>query len=313
MEEDLRRVPQRILEEVSKVVIGKDDAKEILLVALLAEGHVLVEGLAGTAKTLLCRTFSQAIGGVFKRIQFAPDLLPSDITGFYLYWPSGEPRFQPGPIFANVVLADELNRATPRTQAALLEAMQERQVTVERETHLLPYPFMVVASQLVYGAEGTYPLTEVQIDRFMFRVWSGFPEPEEEKCILERIEFLDAPDVRPVTDPEEIRRVCEEVRKVYVAEELRDYIVRVVGRIRGDPDVLAGPSPRGSIALYKGARALAFLRGRDYVIPDDIKRLVPFALPHRIKLRPEAEMEGLGSGEVVERALEETPVPKGGL
>ena len=178
---DITGIPGRILDEVSKVVIGKDEIKEMLLVALLSEGHVLIEGLPGTAKTLLAKTFSSVIGGEFKRIQFTPDMLPADVTGFNLYTPDGKSRFLQGPLFANVVLSDELNRTTPRTQAALIEAMQERQVTIEGKTHVLPRPFMIIASQLPYGSEGTYPLTEVQADRFMLRVWSDYLSKEDEK------------------------------------------------------------------------------------------------------------------------------------
>jgi MoxR-like ATPase len=186
----LAGVPGKILEEVSKVVVGKDEIKEMLLVALLSEGHVLIEGLPGTAKTLLAKTFSQVIGGEFKRIQFTPDMLPADVTGFYLYTPDGNSRFMEGPLFANVVLSDELNRTTPRTQSALIEAMQERQVTVEGKTRLLPRPFMIIASQLPYGSEGTYPLTEVQADRFMLRVWSDYLSKEEEEQVISNLDYI---------------------------------------------------------------------------------------------------------------------------
>lgn len=311
--EDLKRlmdVPGRILDEVSKVVVGKGEVKETLLVALLSEGHVLIEGMTGTAKTLLARTFAQVIGGGFKRIQFTPDMLPADVTGFYMYTPSGEARFIPGPVFTNILLTDELNRATPRTQAALLEAMQERQVTIEGRTHPLPRPFMVIASQMPYGAAGTYPLAEVQVDRFMFRAWSGYPTKEEEEMVVGKIDYIEEPDVSVVSRPEDVLSLQRLVRKVHVSERVRRYIVDLVGCIRQDPDVLIGPSPRASIALYKGSRALAFLQRRDYVIPDDVKRLAPQALEHRIRVKPEAEMEDVTPKAIVERALKETPVPK---
>ena len=300
----------RIWKEVSKVVIGKDDIKFLLLVALLCRGHVLIEGLAGSAKTTLAKTFSKVIGGEFRRIQFTPDMLPADVTGFYIYSPDGNSRFVPGPVFGNVILADELNRTTPRTQAGLLEAMQENQVTIEGKTHLLPKPFMVIASQLPYGGEGTYPLTEVQIDRFMFRGWSGYPGKEEEEQVIERIDYLEEPDIETMVEVEEVFNLQQAVKKVHVSEKVRDYIVALVERARQDPDILVGPSPRASIALYKGARAAAFLQVRDFVIPDDVKLLVPAVMAHRMRLKPEAEMEDMSPRNIVERTLEEVPIPK---
>lgn len=308
--EGMIKIPQKILGEVSKVVVGKDDIKEVLLIALLSGGHVLIEGLTGTAKTLLARTFAQVIGGEFKRIQFTPDMLPADVTGFYMYTPGGESKFIQGPLFANMVLADELNRTTPRTQAALLEAMQERQVTIEGKTHPLPNPFMVIGSQLPYGSEGTYPLTEVQVDRFMFRAWSGYPTKEEEDKVIERIDYIEEPDVTVVTTLEEVLTLQQAVKKVYVSEKVREYIVSIVDYARRDSDVLTAPSPRATISLYKGSRALAYLQGRDYVIPDDVKKLVPAALEHRIRVKPEAEMEDITPKSIVERVIKEVPVPK---
>jgi len=303
--------PGKILNEISRVVIGKDDIKEILLVALLSGGHVLIEGLSGTAKTTIARTFAQAIGGEFKRIQFTPDMLPSDVTGFNLYAMDGSPKFMPGPIFATILLADELNRTTPRTQAALLEAMQENQVTIEGKTYPLPPPFMVIASQLPYGAEGTYPLTEVQADRFMFRAWSGYPSRDEEEQVIEKIDFLERPSVTTVALPEEVLKLQEAARRVHVSEKVRGYITLLVHQVRRDPDVLVGPSPRASIALYKGARAMALLQKRDFVIPDDVKKFVLPALEHRTRVKAEAEIEDITPKIIVERALGEVPVPKG--
>ena len=302
-------VSSRILDEVSKVVIGKEDIKEILLVALLSEGHVLIEGLPGTAKTLLAKTFAQVVGGEFKRIQFTPDMLPSDVTGFNLYSPDGKSRFVPGPLFANVVLTDELNRTTPRTQAALIEAMAENQVTVEGATHPLPAPFMVVGSQLPYGSEGTYPLTEVQADRFMFRAWSDYLSKEQENQVIEELDYITEPDLQTVVTLEEILQFQKDVKKVHVSEKVKDYIVSLVRAVRQDPDNLSGPSIRATIALYKGSRAVAFLQERDYVIPDDVKKLVFPALAHRIRVKPEAEMEDVTPKKVVERVLKEVPVP----
>lgn len=306
----LAGVPGKILEEVSKVVVGKDEIKEMLLVALLSEGHVLIEGLPGTAKTLLAKTFSQVIGGEFKRIQFTPDMLPADVTGFYLYTPDGNSRFMEGPLFANVVLSDELNRTTPRTQSALIEAMQERQVTVEGKTRLLPRPFMIIASQLPYGSEGTYPLTEVQADRFMVRVWSDYLSKEEEEQVIANLDYIEEPNVKVVASLEEIVEIQGVVKKVHVSDQVRDYMVSLVRFARQDPDIVMGPSTRASVSLYKCSRAFAFLQGRDYVLPDDVKKLAPSVLIHRIRVKPEAEMEGVTPKTVVERVLKEVQVPK---
>jgi MoxR-like ATPase len=298
--------------EVSKVVIGKDELKELLLIALLSQGHVLIEGLPGTAKTTIARTFAHVIGGKFKRIQGTPDMLPADILGFYLYQPDGSAKFIPGPIFANVVLADELNRTTPRTQAALIEAMQEQQITIEGETHRLAQPFLVIASQLPYGGPGTFPLTDVQTDRFMFRIWSGFPSMEEERQILQDIDEIVEPQVSVVATPDDIIQLQQEVKKVYVAEGIRHYITEFLHRLRHYEDLSLGPSPRGGIALLKGARALAFTQGRDFVIPDDVKKLLIPALSHRIRISAEAEMENVTAEVVINKIANEVPVPKMG-
>ena len=301
-----------ITAEVSKVVIGKEDVKEILLVALLSQGHVLIEGLPGTAKTTLARTFAQVIGGRFKRVQGTPDMLPSDILGFYLYRPDGSSTFMPGPIFANVILADELNRTTPRTQAALLEAMQEQQVTIERETHPLEQPFLVIASQLPYGGAGTSPLSDVQIDRFMFRIWSAFPNKEEENQILGDIDQISEPHISSVATPTDIIQLQQEVKKVYIADSIRHYITNILDSLRHHPDLSRGPSPRGGIALFKGSRALAFIQGRDFVIPDDVKSLLIPALSHRLRISAEAEMENVTSEAIINQVASEVPVPKEG-
>lgn len=303
-------IPSRILSEVSKVVVGKDETKEILLIALLSEGHVLIEGLPGTAKTLLAKTFSQVIGGDFKRIQFTPDMLPADVTGFYLYTPDGKSRFVKGPLFANVVLSDELNRTTPRTQAALIEAMQEKQVTVEGITQLLPKPFMVIASQVPYGSEGTYPLTEVQADRFMFRVWSDYLNKEDEKQVINKLDYIEEPNINSVITIKDIIELQKTVKKVHVSDEVKDYMISLVQFARNDPDILSGPSTRATISLFKGSRARAFLQGRDYVIPDDVKMIAPYVLIHRIRVKPEAEIDYVTPKAVAERILQGVPVPK---
>lgn len=308
----LLEAPRRILDQVSAVVVGKEETKRLLLVALMAGGHILIEGLPGTAKTLLGRTFAQAIGGEFKRIQLTPDMLPADVTGFNLYRPDGHSEFVPGPIFANVVLADELNRTTPRTQSAFLEAMQEAQVTVEGHTHPLPALFVVVASQIPSGGDGTHPLTDVQTDRFMFRLWSGYPERAEEASILDMIDVLEKPQVSPVVTPEEVLQLRERCRAVHLAAPVRDYILDLVGKARQHPDVLSGPSPRASLSLLKGSRAMALLEGRDFVLPDDIQMLALPSLEHRLRLKPEAEADGVSPRGIVERCLAEVAVPKGG-
>lgn len=308
---ELNSIPTKIFEEVSKVVIGKQESKELLLVALLSEGHVLIEGYAGTAKTLLAKTFASAIAGQFKRIQFTPDMLPADVTGFNVYSPDGNSRFVAGPLFANVVLADELNRTTPRTQSALIEAMQEKQVTIEGATHPLEDPFMIIASQLPYGSEGTYPLTEVQADRFMFRVWSDYLGKADERKVIFKVDYIEEPNnIKSAVSLNQIIELQEVVKKVHVSEEVGDYIVTLVQAIRQDPDVIGGPSTRASVALFKGSRAYAFLQGRDFVIPDDIKKLAYPALVHRVKMKPEAEMDNVTPKTVIDRALNTVPVPK---
>ena len=300
----------KILDEISKVVVGKDDIKEILVVALLCRGHVLIEGLPGSAKTTLAKTFAKVIGGKFNRIQFTPDMLPADITGFYIYTPDGKSKFVPGPILGNVILADELNRTTPRTQAAMLEAMQERQVTIDGNTHQLPAYFMIIASQIPYGAEGTYPLTDVQIDRFMLRAWSEYLSKELEAQIIGKIDYLEEPDIETVVSAEEIFKLQQEIQKIHVSEQIRDYIVTLVDYIRQDLDILAAPSTRASISLYKGVRALALMQERDFAIHDDVKKLAFPVLEHRIRLNPEAEMEEITPRAIITRALEEITVTK---
>lgn len=302
----------KLLSEVSKVIVGKDDLKQTLLIALLAGGHVLIEGLPGTAKTKLARTFAEVIGGQFKRIQFTPDMLPADITGFYFYSPNGNTnsQFIEGPIFTNILLADELNRATPRTQSALLEAMQEYQVTVERETHQLFKPFMVIATQQEVGAEGTYPLANVQADRFLLRNLSEYGSVEEEKEVIANIDRIDEPDIQVVTSLEEVKDMWNVVKAVHVSPDIMEYIMSIIDSLRSDPDVESGPSTRGGIALYRCSRVTALLDGRDFVIPDDIKKLASLTVEHRIQARSEAEMDEITPGVILERTLEKVPVPK---
>lgn len=301
------------MDELSRIIIGKEEMKRAMLLALIAGGHLLIEGPPGTAKTKLSNCFARVIGGSFKRIQLTPDMLPADITGFYLYSPTGAPSFIEGPIFANVVLADELNRTTPQTQSALIEAMGERQVTIERKTYPLASPFMVIATQVQSGLEGTYPLTEVQMDRFMLRVQSSYPSPEEERQVLSRIDDIDDMDIRAVTSVEEILQVQQMVKEVHVDTSIMDYIISIINNLRDDPDIQGGISSRSSLSLFKCSRALALLEGREFVIPDDIKYLGAFAVEHRIKVKPEAEMDDITPAMLLKRAFEKAPVPRMGL
>lgn len=301
---------QSVLGEISKVVIGKEAVKQALMIALIAGGHVLIEGPAGSAKTKLAYSFAKAISGSFKRIQLTADMMPADITGFYIYSQNGNPSFIPGPIFANIVLADELNRTTPRTQAALLEAMQDFQVTVERKTYPLEKPFIVIATQVQSGSEGTYPLSDVQIDRFLLRVNSTFPSREEEQSVLSNIDRIDNPDIKVVASLEQLKEIQELAKGVHMAPAVNEYIVSLISGLRKDPNVLNGPSPRASIALYKCARVLALFDGRDYVIPDDVKNLIYQAVEHRIRVKPEAEIDDITPRMILDRTLEKVPVPK---
>jgi len=303
-------VAERIISEVERFIVGKKDVIKMMLVALACEGHVLLEGPPGTAKTLMAKTFAKAIGATFARIQMTPDTLPADILGTVVYdVKSGEFRVKRGPIFANIVLVDELNRATPKTQAAFLEVMQERQVTIEGTTYPLERPFLVLATQMPYGSPGTYPLSEVQIDRFAFKVRVSHPTPDEEMKILEMVDFIEAGEVRQVADKKEVLELIEEARKVHVSEAVRKYMVDLVSWLRSNNALAEGPSTRASIWLMKTSRAHALISGRSYVIPDDVKAVAPHVLRHRIQLRREL-LEEVTEDQVIEEALAKTPVPK---
>lgn len=304
---------EKICGEISKVIVGKSDIELTLMLAIIAGGHVLIEGLPGTAKTKLAQTFSEAIGGNFKRIQFTPDMMPADITGFYIYSPDGSSRFIEGPIFSHIVLADELNRTTPRTQSALLEAMQENQVTIEGKYYPLVKPFMVIATQVPSGAEGTYVLTDVQLDRFLLMAKSEYASKEDEQKIVSTIDTIDEPDIKPVTNLDEIKQLQKLVKNVHVSPSITEYIVSIASSIRNDPDVSWGPSTRASIALYKCARVMALIDGREFVIPDDVKSLAFKAIEHRVRIKPESEMDNITSHIVIKRTLEKITAPKMGL
>ena len=308
---EIHDIPIQICDAVSKYVKGRDENTKLLAVALLSGGHVLLEGYPGSGKTTLGRCFAQAIGGEFKRIQLVADMLPGDITGFNVLQANGESQFVSGPIFANVVLADELNRTTTRTQGAFLEAMQEGRTTVEGVTYYLPQPFLVIATQLPVGTEGTYALPEGELDRFLFRLWSGFLPKEIELDLLEMADSLENPIVDPITTPEVILQLRDSVRTVNVSEPVKAYMVDLLLGIRQDEDVLGGPSSRAGLALFRASRSLAFLEKRDYVVPDDVRSLVNPIFEHRIRLTGDAELDETTPREVIERVLSITPIPKG--
>ena len=305
-------IAQAISAEVQKVIIGKSHVIDNVLINILSNGNLLFEDYPGLVKTLMTNTFADALGCDFKRVQFTPDLLPADITGTNIYdAKKGEFTFKPGPLFCNLLLADEINRAPPKTQAALLEAMQEKQVTIGTVTHKLPAPFIVMATQNPVEQEGTYPLPEAQLDRFMFKMSVGYPDRADEDEILARriARGKDAVDVDVITDPARVIAMQQACEDVYVDPALRMYMVEVVSRTREDPRVLVGASPRGSQALLKTSRAAAALRGRDFVTPDDVKAIAELAIAHRIILKPEHQIKGLEAGEVIQTILREVPVP----
>jgi MoxR-like ATPase len=308
----VREQAARVLDEVERAVVGKRDALELLLAGLLADGHVLIEDFPGLAKTLAARSFAQVCRLEFARVQFTPDLMPSDITGSSIYdQRQGEFEFRPGPIFTNLLLADEINRAPPKTQAALLEAMQERQVTIDGETHPLAPPFLVLATQNPIEYEGTYPLPEAQLDRFLLRVRIGYPSREDELEVLERRRDrrTDELELEPLLDAQALVGLQQAVEEVHVAEPVGLYIVDLVTATRSNPRVQVGASPRGSLALLKLARCRAALSGRDYVTPDDVKAVAVPALAHRLTLRPEVWVQQVRQDDVVAECLETVPTP----
>ena len=303
----------RVLDEVEQAVVGKRDELELVLLGFLADGHVLLEDYPGLAKTLAARSFAQVLSLRFTRIQFTPDLMPSDVTGSSIWnQRDADFEFRPGPIFTNLLLADEINRAPPKTQAALLEAMQERQVTIEGRTNPLEPPFLVIGTQNPIEYEGTYPLPEAQLDRFLLRIAFGYPAREAEVEVLGRRIERESDDVtlRPLVDRETLLAMQRVVERVHVADSLREYCVDVVAATRTSPSCAVGASPRGSLALLKLARGRAALRGRDFVLPDDVKAVAVPALAHRLVLRPELWVQRISAEDVVREVLDRVPTPR---
>ncbi len=305
------RIARRIIDNVATVIVGKTSVIEQALAALVARGHLLVEDVPGVGKTMLAKSLAMSTGCSFKRIQFTPDLLPSDVSGISIYnQQSGEFLFRPGPIISQVVLADEINRATPKTQSALLEAMEELQVTVDGVTHFLEQPFIVMATQNPIEYEGTFPLPEAQLDRFLMRISIGYPEFEEEMAVIEQQEHTHPIEsLKPVATPADVEAMQEAAKDVFVDSTVRQYIVRLIEATRTHRDVALGASPRASLGLFRASRGTALVQDRDYVIPDDIKDLAPSVIAHRLILSSSARMRGVRSTDVVQDLLSQVPVP----
>jgi MoxR-like ATPase len=305
------KVAQQLRENIQQVIVGKDDVINLTLVAVLCEGHILLEDVPGIGKTTLARALAASLGCSFRRIQFTPDLLPSDVTG--LNWFNQKEQqfeYRAGPVMSQVVLADEINRATPRTQSALLEAMQERQVTVDGVSRLLARPFLVMATQNPVELEGTFPLPEAQVDRFLLRIAIGYPTEAEENAILERFRTRDPlPDLGAVTTPDEIMQLQEVRREIRVETSVQDYVVQVARATRGHPEIELGASPRATLALFWSSQAWAGIQGRDFVLPDDVKFMAPHVLTHRLMISPQAQLRGRQPHELVADIVASVPVP----
>jgi MoxR-like ATPase len=301
---------EKVLANVERVIVGKHSEVRLAMVALLCQGHLLIEDVPGTGKTVLAKAIAKSLGCTFRRIQFTPDLLPSDVTGLSIYnQKTQEFEFRPGPIMAQVVLADEINRATPKTQSSLLECMEERQATVDGVTYQMPDPFMVIATQNPIEYEGTFALPEAQLDRFMLRLQLGYPQPLEEIVILdEQKRTHPIEELAVVASTDELRELQAAVREIYVDSAVSDYIVRLVNATRNHPDIYLGASPRGSLALYRAGQAYAALAGRDFVIPDDVKALAVPALAHRLIVKTAATVRDVDSKLIVRELLDSVPV-----
>ena len=304
-------IAARLRENIQKVIVGKAEVIDLALIAVLCEGHLLLEDVPGTGKTTLAKTIAASLGCSFRRVQFTPDLLPSDLTGIYYFnQKEQEFEFRPGPLMAQILLADEINRATPRTQSALLEAMQERQVTVDIATHNLPRPFLVMATQNPIELEGTFPLPEAQLDRFLMKVTLGYPDEASENAMLLRFERTDPLEkLESVVDPRDILQMQKDVRTIRVEESVRQYIVNVCRATRLHDDIMLGASPRATLALYHTCQARAALNGRDFVIPDDVKQMAPHVLTHRLVVNPQTRLRGRVPEDVVKEVVDTVAVP----
>lgn len=313
--EKVQSFSKRIMENLEKVIVGKTHTLELVIISLLCQGHLLIDDVPGVGKTILARSLAKSLGVKFSRIQFTPDMLPSDVTGVSIFnQVTRQFEFRPGPIMAQIVLADEINRATPKTQSALLEAMEERQVTVDGVTYPLPVPFMVLATQNPIEYEGTFPLPEAQLDRFLMRIKIGYPSLYDEMRILE-LQQLRHPieELEAVVELEEILEVQKIIRTVYVSRHLRQYIVELTRATRENEDVYLGSSPRGSLGLFRAGQARAAIHGRDYVLPDDIKVLAENVLSHRMVIQPSARLRNLSADQIVHELVTLVPVPGGDL
>jgi len=310
---DIQSFGKKLVNNLEKVIVGKRQTLDMIIVGLLCQGHILIEDVPGVGKTVLARSLAKSLGCSFNRLQFTPDMLPSDVTGVSIFDQIKRTfEFRSGPVFAQIVLVDEINRATPKTQAALLEAMEERQVTVDGETHLLPKPFMVMATQNPIEYEGTFPLPEAQLDRFLLRVRMGYPAANDEIEILDRQQFRHPIEtLEAVIDVGELQETMEAIKKVYVSLPIKRYVVDLTNRTRQNSDVYLGASPRGSLALYRTGQTLAALKGREYVLPDDIKEMAGPVLAHRIIVGPAARLRELSAEKIVQEILDNLPVPGG--